>query len=274
MGEIVTILSQKGGVGKTTTAVNLSASLALLNQKILLIDLDPQGHISASFGYAKYDIKGSIDEAIFESKDIMDLIHKTPIDNFDFIPYVNEIGDREHDCFIAPLNEAKLKKILSGLKSHYDFIFIDNPPTLNNITSHALIASDSVLVPIQCEFYALKALGSLLKEIKIIKTNYNPDLSYRGFLLTMVDLRNNLSKRVVTKVRQTLKELVYETMIPRNIRLAEVPYYGKPAYYIDKSAKGSTSYLDLAREFLSQNGTIASKLATNKHLSDVSRMAN
>ena len=263
MGEIVSILSQKGGVGKTTTAVNLSASLAILNQKVLLIDMDPQGHISTSFGYAKYDVKGSIDEAIFDSKNIQELIHKTPIENFDFIPYVNDIGDGERNYFISPLKEAKLKKVLSELKSSYDFIFIDNPPTLNNVTSHALIASDSVIVPIQCEFYALKALGSLLKEIRTIKNTYNPNLKYRGFLLTMMDLRNNLSKRVMTKVRQTLKELVYNTMIPRNIRLAEVPYYGKPAIMIDKAAKGSTSYLDLAREFLSQNGTIASKLATN-----------
>jgi len=263
MGEIVSIISQKGGVGKTTTAVNLSASLALLNKKVLLIDLDPQGHISTSFGFAKYDVNGSIDEAIFDSKDISELIHKTPVENFDFIPYVNDMGDDERNYFMSPLKDGKMKKLLDQLKSQYDYIFIDNPPSLNNVTSNALIASDSVIVPIQCEYYALKALSTLLKQIRTIKSTYNPDLKYRGFLLTMVDLRNNLSKRVMTKVRQTLKDLVYNTMIPRNIRLAEVPFYGKPAYLIDKSAKGSKSYLELAREFLSQNGTIASKLATN-----------
>ncbi|MBD3288634.1 AAA family ATPase [candidate division KSB1 bacterium] len=263
MGEIISIVSQKGGVGKTTTAVNLCASLARLNRKILLIDLDPQGHVSTSFGFGKFDIKGGIYDVIHSSMNIEDTIHSTNITNFDLIPSNFDNEEDGKNYYIAPLKELKLKNILSSLKSHYEFIFIDCPPSLSNATSNALVSADSIIIPIQCEYYALKALGKLLKLTRAIKKHYNPELQYRGFLLTMVDLRNNLSKRVMNKVRYTLKGLVFETMIPRNIRLAEVPYYGKPAIEFDKSCKGSTSYLELAKEILNQDGTTDSNLFKN-----------
>lgn len=263
MAEIISIVSQKGGVGKTTTAVNLCASLAHLNYKVLLIDLDPQGHVSTSFGFGKFDIKGGIYDVIHSSRDINDTIHTTNIKNFEFIPSNFENEEDGKNYYIAPLREAKLNKVLSMIKSRYDFIFIDCPPSLSNATSNALVSSDSIIIPIQCEYYALKALGKLLKLTRAIKKHHNPNLKYRGFLLTMVDLRNNLSKRVMNKVRYTLKGLVFDTMIPRNIRLAEVPYYGKPVIEFDKSCKGSTSYLELAEEMLNQTGTTDSNLSTN-----------
>lgn len=263
MGEIISIVSQKGGVGKTTTAVNLCASLAALDCKVLLIDLDPQGHVATSFSYTKYDLKGSIYDVLFNDKKLEEIICSTSMAKFDFISSSFESDDEEKSNFISPLNELTLKKALAGIKSQYDYIFIDCPPTLNNATSHAIIAADSIIVPIQCEYYSLKALGKLLQLTRNIKVLYNHDLKYRGFLLTMVDLRNNLSKRVMNKVRYTLKSYVFDTMIPRNIRLAEVPYYGKPVILIDKTCKGAISYMNLASEILNQNGTLDSDLIKN-----------
>ncbi len=263
MGEIISIVSQKGGVGKTTTAVNLCASLAHFNRKVLLIDLDPQGHVSTSFGFGRYDIKGGIYDVIHHSKNIEDTIHTTNINNFEFIPSNFENEEDGKNYYIAPLKEAKLTNVLNVIKPQYDFIFIDCPPSLSNATSNALVSADSIIIPVQCEYYALKALGKLLKLTRAIKKHHNPKLQYRGFLLTMVDLRNNLSKRVMSKVRYTLKGLVFDTMIPRNIRLAEVPFYGKPVIEFDKSCKGSASYLELAEEILNQNGTIDSNLFKN-----------
>jgi len=260
MGEVISIISQKGGVGKTTTAVNLCASLATLEKNVLLVDLDPQGHVAASFGYSRYDINGGIYDVFNNSLTIDKTIHSSPLQRFDFIPSNYNSEEEGKSVFISSLKETKLRTILEGIKSKYDFIFIDCPPSLGNANCHALIASDSIIVPVQCEYYALKALGKLLKLTRAIKKHYNPNLQYRGFLLTMVDVRNNLSKRVMDKVRYTLKGLVFETMIPRNIRLAEVPYYGKPVVMYDKTCKGATSYLDLAQELLLQSGTSDSKL--------------
>jgi len=261
MSEIISIVSQKGGVGKTTTAVNLCASLASLNYKILLIDLDPQSHVATSFGYGPYDLHGGIYDSLSKNSiEIDEIIQTTEIENFNFIPSNLDNEENENNNYISTLKDAKLKKILTPLRSIYDFVFLDCPPSLGNVTSNALISSDSIIVPIQCEYYALKSLGKLLKLPRTIKKLYNPDLEFRGFLLTMVDLRNNLSKRVMNKIRYTLKGLVFDTIIPRNIRLAEVPYYGKPVLLFDKSCKGASSYMDLANEMLNHNGTIDSNL--------------
>ncbi len=264
MGEVISIVSQKGGVGKTTTAVNLCASLAFMGKKVLLIDLDPQGHVATSFGYGQYDVHGGIYDIVLDSNEIEETIHSTQTDGFDFIPSNIDLEDNEKSIYISSLKQSQLKIIIENIKYKYDYIFFDCPPSLGNVTSNALIASNSVIVPIQCEYYALKALGKLLKLTRVIKKLYNPELQYRGFLLTMVDLRNNLSKRVMNKVRYTLKGLVFETMIPRNIRLAEVPYYGKPVLMFDKTCKGADSYIELANEFLNQNGTVDSHLTRNK----------
>jgi chromosome partitioning protein len=263
MGEIISIISQKGGVGKTTTAINLCASLAIMEQKVLLLDLDPQECIATSFKYTKYNLKGGIHDVIHGRKNISDVIHFSPLKNLDFVPN-NFNGKEDKNIYISSLKDAKLKNILNDLKHIYDFIIIDCPPALNNANCNALIASDSIIVPIQCEYYALKALGKLLNLARTIKKRYNPNLQYRGFLLTMVDQRNNLTKRVMYKIQYTLKDLVFNTIIPRNIRLAEGPYYGKPVLMFDRSCKGATSYLDLAHEIMHQNGTIDSTLTIKK----------
>jgi len=261
MSEIISIVSQKGGVGKTTTAVNLCASLTALGHKTLLIDLDPQGHVATSFGYGKYDIKAGVYELITGSKELEEIIHPTLMDNFDFIPSNFWAEDEAKLEEIHQDRASFLKSPLSKLRTRYDFIVMDCPPSLGKLTFNSLVASDSIIVPIQCEFYALKSLGKLLKLTRIVKNDYNPSLQYRGFLLTMVDLRNNLSRRVMDKIRYTLKGLVFETIIPRNVRLAEVPYFGKPVLLIDRTCKGANSYMELATELLNQNGTSESSLA-------------
>ncbi len=253
MGEIIAIASQKGGVGKTTTSVNLSASFAQLGYKTLLIDMDPQGSVATSFGYGRYDIRNGVLEMFTRDVPVQECIHPTEMELFHFIPsnvWSDEVDKRS---LMGAAAEFKLKGALEPIKSMYDYILIDCPPSLGNLTFNALTAADSLIVPIQCEYYALKALGRFLKMTRSLKAEYNPDLRYRGFLLTMVDTRNNLSKRVINKVRYTLQGLVFDTMIPRNIRLAEVPYYGKPAVMIDKNSKGAQSYLALAREILEQD---------------------
>lgn len=256
MGEIIAIASQKGGVGKTTTSVNLGASFANLGFRTLLVDVDPQGSVATSFGYGRYDIRAGILELLTKNIEIEECIHPTEVELYHFIPtniWSDEIDKRS---LIGATTDSRLKDGLHKLKEKYDFIVIDCPPSLGNLTFNALIAADSMIVPIQCEYYALKALGRFLKMTRKLKTDYNSNLRYRGFLLTMVDTRNNLSKRVISKVRYTLQGLVFETVIPRNIRLAEVPYYGKPAIMIDKASKGARSYMNLAQEILAQDQNV------------------
>ncbi len=269
MGEVIAIASQKGGVGKTTTAVNLGASLAYLGKNVLLVDLDPQGSVASSFGFTRYDIKAGILDVFLNDVPITETIHPTRQDNFDFIPINLWSDDNETRKMVGVASKVRLREKLDAIKSFYDFILIDCPPSLGNLTFNALTAADSLIIPVQCEYYALKALGRFLKLTRIIKREHNPRLLYRGFLLTMVDQRNKLAKIVVEKVRYTLKGLVFETMIPRNIRLAEVPYYGEPALSIDKNCKGTESYLRLAHEILGGNGKQPATTAEKKEMSAV-----
>lgn len=263
MGEIISIISQKGGVGKTTTTVNLGASLSQKGCRVLLVDLDPQGQISTSFNIGKYETKSGIYNFVIEGKNLEEVIHRTSVENLDYAALniglhefdrIDEISERSH--FLA--------EPLTRIKYRYDYILIDCPPSLNKLAFNALLVSDSVIVPIQCEFYALKALGELMKVIQNVKNNYNPYLKYRGFLVTMVDLRSNLSKLVLDRLRYMLDNLVFKTVIPRNIKLAEVPMCGKPAVLIDKNSKGARSYLKLANEILNQDGTIESPLSKHQ----------
>lgn len=254
MGEVIAIASQKGGVGKTTTAVNLGASLVTLGHRVLLIDVDPQGSIATTFGYGRYDIKAGVLDIFSKEIPMTDAIHPTGMDDFDFVPTNLWSDEAEKRKLVGLAAKIKLKDTLAPIQDQYDYVVIDCPPSLGNLTFNGLIAADSLIIPIQCEYYALKALGRFLKLTRIIKNENKPDLRYRGFLLTMVDLRNKLTNIVIEKVRYTLQGLVFNTMIPRNVRLAEVPYYGKPVLKIDKRCKGATSYMDLAREVLAQDG--------------------
>jgi len=255
MVEVISVASQKGGVGKTTTAVNLGSSFAVLGYRVLIIDMDPQGSVASSFGYSRYDIRAGVLDIFTTDFPIRDAIHETGQENYDFIPTNLWSDENEKRKLIGLANKTQLKEALRPIRERYDFILIDCPPSLGNLTFNALMASDSLLVPIQCEYYALKALGRFLKLTRIIKNENNPKLVYRGFLLTMVDTRNKLTKVVIDKIRYTLQGLVFETMIPRNIRLAEVPYHGKPVFQFDPHCKGAKSYLELAKEILGQNNT-------------------
>lgn len=253
MGEVIAIASQKGGVGKTTTAVNLSASFASLGFRVLLIDMDPQGSVAASFGFGRYDIQAGVLDVFTEGLDISEAIHGTGHSNFDFIPMNLWSDENEKRRAIGKAAKIELQAAIEPLMAQYEFILIDCPPSLGNLTFNALIAANSLIVPIQCEYYALKALGRFLKLTRVIKNENNPQLRYRGFLLTMVDLRNNLTRIVIDKLRYTLQGLVFNTMIPRNVKLAEVPYYGQPVIDFDKNCKGALSYLALAHEMLEQD---------------------
>ncbi|MCH7679115.1 ParA family protein [candidate division KSB1 bacterium] len=251
MGEVIAISSQKGGVGKTTTTVNLGASLAYLGHRVLLIDMDPLGSVSASFGHNRYDIVAGIIDIFIEEVPVSKAIHATGQENLDFIPtnLWSDEGEKRKLIGIAP--KIQLKKVLQPIKEDYDFFIIDCPPSLGNLTFNALTAADSIIIPIQCEYYALKALGRFLKLIRIIKNEQNPDLRYRGFLLTMVDMRNNLSRQVESEVRQHFGAKVYRTRIPRNVRLSEAPSHGKPILLYDIHSRGAVAYLKLAEEMLS-----------------------
>jgi len=250
MGEVIAVASQKGGVGKTTTVVNLGASLAALGRRVLIVDVDPQGSVATSFGMSRYDVRAGILEVFTQDLPIQEAIHKTEIEGLDIVPSNVWSDEEEKRNLMGAAAESKLRQALEPVRDAYDFILIDCPPNLGNLTFNALIAADSVLVPVQCEYYALKALGRFIKVIRAIKAQHNPGLRYRGFLLTMVDMRNNLTRRVIEKIRYTLQDLVLDTMIPRNVRLAEVPYYGKPTLLFDPSAKGAAAYMRLAKELL------------------------
>lgn len=259
MGEVISVASQKGGVGKTTTAVNLGAAFAHLGHRTLLVDIDPQGGIAASFGMSRYDINAGLLQIFTEDMPIDRTIHTTEMENLDIIPCNVWSDEDEKRKLIGSSAESKLKAAMRPIINDYDFIIIDCPPALGNLTYNALIASDSIIVPIQCEYYALKALGRFLKLTRTIKEEHNPSLKYRGFLLTMFDSRNNLTKRVVEKVKYTLKGMVFDTVIPRNVRLAEVPYYGRPAMLFDAKCRGTQSYLQLAGELLADSMVIREK---------------
>ncbi len=259
MGEVISIASQKGGVGKTTTTVNLGAAFASMGFKVLLVDVDPQGGIAASFGLSRYDIKAGVLELFADSVDVRETIHHTEMENLDVIPCNVWSDEEEKRRLIGSAAESRLKGALKGIRNNYDYIIIDCPPSLGNLTYNALIASDSIIVPIQCEYYALKALGRFLKMTRAVKEEHNPLLRYRGFLLTMVDMRSNLTRRVIEKVKYTLKGMVFETFIPRNVRLAEVPYYGQPVFLFDSRSKGAQAYMNLAKEILAQDSNSRNK---------------
>ncbi len=250
MGKIITIANQKGGVGKTTTAVNLSSCLAFYGKETLLIDIDPQANATSGLGINKNEVEQSIYEVLIEKVSIEEVVMRTEIDWLDIIPSnINLIG-AEVELVGAFSRETKLKKAIEKVAEVYEYIIIDCPPSLGLLTINALTAAKSVLIPLQCEYYALEGLGQLLNTTDLIKKSLNPDLEIEGVVLTMYDTRVNLSIQVIDEVKKYFKDKVFTTVIPRNIKIAESPSFGKPIILYDRSSKGAFAYLSLAKELI------------------------
>ena len=250
MGKVISIANQKGGVGKTTTAVNLSASLAMAKVKTLLVDADPQGNSSSGVGYDREDIRENLYHALIKEVSIREVIQGTEIPNLKIVTANADLIGAEIELTNEIAREKKLREALREVVSEYDFIFIDCPPSLGLLTLNSLTASHSVLIPLQCEYYAMEGLTQLLKTIRLVKEHLNPDLQIEGILLTMYDVRNNLSQQVAEEVKSHFGGKVFSTIIPRNIRLSEAPSYGKPVILYDARCKGAQSYIELAKEIL------------------------
>lgn len=257
MGKIIAIANQKGGVGKTTTAINLAASLAALELKTLIVDADPQANATSGVGVNPKEVEVSVYECMVEGADTASSIVKTDIKFLDLLPSHIDLVGAEVEMVSITQREEKMKEALAKVSDNYDFIIIDCSPSLGLITVNALTAADSVIVPVQCEYFALEGLGKLLNTIKIIQNRLNPDLEIEGILLTMYDLRLNLSNQVVQEVRTHFKSMVFDTLIPRNIKLSESPSFGLPAISHDADSKGSVAYLNLAREIMQNNEVTA-----------------
>lgn len=251
MGKAIAIFNQKGGVGKTTTNINLAACLAKKGKKILVLDIDPQGNTTSGLGIEKKSLKkSSYDLMIEDDINAEDVILKTGVDNLDIIPANVSLSGAEVELAIIRGREKRLKKALNQVKEKYDFIFIDCPPSLGLLTINSLTAVDSVLIPIQCEFYALEGVAQLMNTIEIVRKNLNEKLYVQGVILSMFDGRTNLSVQVVEEVKKYFREKVYKTVIPRNVRLAEAPSYGLPIIEYDPKSKGTEAYREFADEFL------------------------
>lgn len=250
LGKVIAIANQKGGVGKTTTSVNLSASLANLGKKVLLVDIDPQGNTTSGIGINKADVQNCIYDILINDVPLKDAIHTTKTAGLDMIPATIQLAGAEIELVPSISREVKLKRALNLIRDTYDYIIIDCPPSLGILTINALTASDSVLIPIQCEYYALEGLSQLLNTIRLVQKHLNTDLSIEGVLLTMFDARTNLGIQVIEEVKKYFKEKVYSTIIPRNVRLSEAPSHGQSIIEYDPKSKGAEMYIDLAKEVI------------------------
>jgi len=254
MAKIVAIANQKGGVGKTTTAINLSSCLAHYGQETLLVDMDSQSNATSGLGIDKDKVKHTIYEVLLERASIEDILIPTEIDWLDLIPANVDLIGAEVELVALISRETRLSKALNGLDKIYKYILLDCPPSLGLLTVNSLTAAHSVIIPIQCEYYALEGLGQLMETLRLVRENLNPGLEIEGVVLTMFDGRLSLSSQVVEEVNRFFKQAVYQTKIPRNVRLAEAPGFGKPVILYSRDSKGAQAYLSLTREFLRRNG--------------------
>lgn len=250
MGRIIAVANQKGGVGKTTTAINLSAALAELEQKVLVIDIDPQGNTTSGFGLDKNQLEKTVYEMMLGEYQIEECIEKEILENLSILPSNVELAAAEIELIGIEEKEYILKKEVARVREEYDFVIIDCPPSLNMLTVNAMTTADTVLVPIQCEYYALEGLSQLLHTIDLVKERLNPELEMEGVVFTMYDARTNLSLQVVENVKNNLNQTIYKTIIPRNVRLAEAPSHGMPINKYDSKSAGAESYQLLAEEVI------------------------
>ena len=253
MGKIIALANQKGGVGKTTTTINLAASLATLEKKVLVIDADPQANASSGLGVDLKEVECSIYECIINQTDIREAIYTTDIDGLDIIPSHIDLVGAEIEMLNLESRENIMKKILAPMKNEYDYILIDCSPSLGLITINALTAADSVIIPVQCEYFALEGISKLLNTIKIIKSKLNTGLEIAGFLLTMFDSRLSLANQIYDEVKRHFQELVFKTIINRNVKLSEAPSHGMPAILYDADSTGAKNHLALAKEIINKN---------------------
>ncbi len=252
MGRTIAIFNQKGGVGKTTTNVNLSACLASLGKKVLIVDNDPQGNATSGLGIDKNNTIYNLYDALTGDIDPFEVIMKTDFEGLDIIPSNIQLAGAEIELITMENREFRLARIINKLVYHYDYIFIDCPPSLGILTLNSLVAANSVLIPIQCEYYALEGVSQLINTYKLVRKSLNKSLNIEGVVISMFDPRNNLSQQVVDEVKKYFQDRVYHTMIPRNVRLAEAPSHGLPVIYYDAKSKGAAQYMALAKEFLGE----------------------
>jgi chromosome partitioning protein len=253
MGKIVAVANQKGGVGKTTTTVNLAAAVAASGKKVLLLDADPQGNATSGVGVNKKAVDATTYEVLLGTKRIDEAVQHTPFKNLDVLPATIDLAAAELELGEMESRAQRLRQVLISIRDRYDYMFIDCPPSLGLITLNALVASDSVLIPIQCEYYALEGLSQLIATVRQVRRLYNDTIEVEGVLLTMYDGRLNLTVQVADEVKKFFPQKVYATAIPRNVRLSEAPSYGQPILYYDRTSKGAQAYEDLAKEFLRKN---------------------
>jgi len=252
MSSIISISNQKGGVGKTTTAINLAASLAAAEKRTLLVDMDPQGNASSGVGVFRDQVKQSIYHALIGEADVVSTVLPTAMPNLFLIPSNEDLIGFEMEFLQAPGREAVLKEVLGKIKDQYDYIILDCPPSLSLLTLNSLTACDQVLIPLQCEYYALEGLSALMRTVELVKQAYNPNMVIEGIVLTMFDGRNRLAKQVMDDVAEHFPEKLYRAIIPRNVRLSESPSHGKPVLLYDATCSGAKSYFEMAEEFMNR----------------------
>ena len=256
MGKIISIANQKGGVGKTTTSINLAASLAAMEHKTLLVDADPQANSTSGLGVSKKEIKKTVYECMTDESLVIDDVLRTDIDYLELLPSGIDLVGAEVEMVDLENRDHRMKNCLSNIRDEYDFIIIDCSPSLGIVTVNSLVSSDSVIIPVQCEYFALEGLGKLLETIRLIQSKLNKNLTIEGILMSMYDVRLRLSNQVVEEVQTHFKSLVFDTIIPRNVKLSEAPSFGIPAISYDANCKGSLSYLNLAKELVDKNDSI------------------